>query len=25
VPLRAVDIQVGADGTIWAHYEVIAR
>jgi 2,5-diamino-6-(ribosylamino)-4(3H)-pyrimidinone 5'-phosphate reductase len=23
--LRAVDIQVGAHGTIWAHYEVIAR
>jgi 2,5-diamino-6-(ribosylamino)-4(3H)-pyrimidinone 5'-phosphate reductase len=23
--LRAIDIQVGAHGTIWAHYEVIAR
>lgn len=24
VPLRAVDVQVGAHGTIWAHYEVVA-
>lgn len=23
--LRAIDIQVGAHGTIWAHYEVVAR
>lgn len=23
-PLRAIDVQVGAHGTIWAHYEVIA-
>ena len=25
VPLRAVDVQVGAHGTIWAHYEVVAQ
>jgi len=25
VPLRAIDVQVGAHGTIWAHYEVAAR
>ena len=25
VPLRAGEIQVGAHGTIWAHYEVAAR
>jgi riboflavin biosynthesis pyrimidine reductase len=24
-PLRAIDIQVGTHGTIWAHYEVVAR
>jgi 2,5-diamino-6-(ribosylamino)-4(3H)-pyrimidinone 5'-phosphate reductase len=24
VPLRAVDVQVGAHGTIWAHYEVMS-
>lgn len=23
--LRAIDVQVGAHGTIWAHYEVVAR
>jgi riboflavin biosynthesis pyrimidine reductase len=23
--LRAIDIQIGAHGTIWAHYEVLAR
>lgn len=23
--LRVIDVQVGAHGTIWAHYEVIAR
>jgi riboflavin biosynthesis pyrimidine reductase len=25
VQLRAIDVQVGAHGTIWAHYEVVAR
>jgi 2,5-diamino-6-(ribosylamino)-4(3H)-pyrimidinone 5'-phosphate reductase len=25
VQLRAIDVQVGANGTIWAHYEVVAR
>ena len=24
-PLRAIDVQVGAHGTIWAHYEILAR
>ena len=23
--LRAIDVQIGAHGTIWAHYEVVAR
>jgi 2,5-diamino-6-(ribosylamino)-4(3H)-pyrimidinone 5'-phosphate reductase len=23
--LRAIDVRVGADGSIWAHYEVVAR
>ena len=23
--LRAIDVQVGSHGTIWAHYEVVAR
>jgi hypothetical protein len=23
--LRAIDVQVGGHGTIWAHYEVVAR
>jgi len=23
--LRAIDVQVGGHGTIWAHYEVVPR
>ena len=23
--LRVIDVQVGAHGTIWAHYEVVAK
>jgi riboflavin biosynthesis pyrimidine reductase len=23
--LRAIDVQVGSHGSIWAHYEVVAR
>jgi len=25
VPLRAIDVQVGLHGSIWAHYEVLER
>ena len=25
VPLRTVDVQVGPNGTVWAHYEVVPR